>query len=115
MIPLEKAHNLNESDRDLLRHVKEIVVSLVPGAQVFLYGSVARGEAGPESDYDILALTPDKLSTPEEDRVYDAVYELEVAQDVVISVVFYTLDEWNTDTIKASPHYRNVTREGIAV
>jgi predicted nucleotidyltransferase len=114
MIPMEEARALSDSDRDILQHTKEIIRRHEPDAEVLLYGSHARGEPTPESDYDVLVLTPHKLSTAQEDGIYDAVYEFEVAHDVVISVVFYTRDEWNTGLVQASPFYKHVTQECIA-
>jgi predicted nucleotidyltransferase len=71
-----------------MREVKRSVLNYIPGAVVYLYGSVARGESTPDSDYDVIVITPTKLTTTMEDIVYDAVYQLEVTHDVVISLVF---------------------------
>ena len=38
-------------DKKLLEKCRDIVAGIEPEAEVFLYGSRARGEAGPDSDY----------------------------------------------------------------
>ena len=43
-------------EKILLERCRDIVVSIEPGAEVILYGSYVRGEAGPDSDYDIFVL-----------------------------------------------------------
>jgi predicted nucleotidyltransferase len=53
------------TDADLLARdptLAEIVRRLVAAYQperIYLFGSVARGEAGPDSDYDLLVIVPD--------------------------------------------------------
>jgi predicted nucleotidyltransferase len=67
----------------------EIVFRLV-GAyhpeRIYLFGSAARGEAGPDSDYDIMVVVPDQ-SEPERrdcDLAYRVLRGLRVAKDVLV-------------------------------
>ena len=106
---------LSPRDKALLQEVKRRVVSIEPNAHVLLYGSVARGTATPDSDYDVLVLTPHKLSTAEEDEIYRAIYELELSGDTVVSTMFYSVEEWNSPVVKASPYHKNVVRESVAL
>jgi len=108
-----RTHRLKRSDVALLKEVKQRILDHVPDAKVFLYGSVARGEATADSDYDVLLITPHKLTTPEEDDIYDAVYEVDLDRGVVVSVVFYSEEEWAAPIVKASPFHKNVAKESI--
>lgn len=45
--------------------IKTTVQSFLPGARVLIFGSRARGNHHPYSDYDVLVITPDALA-PEE-------------------------------------------------
>ncbi len=60
-----------------------------------LYGSTARGERQPDSDYDLLVLTKRKLSHQEERMLHDAVYDVELRNDAVLSLVIYAREEWD--------------------
>jgi predicted nucleotidyltransferase len=51
---------IRQSDNTLAT-IGKVARSVLPGAQVVLFGSHARGEAGPESDYDILVITDQPL------------------------------------------------------
>ena len=57
MKTIEQTHVVSEEDKALLREMKKVIREVVSAAEVLLYGSVARGTQGPESDYDILVLT----------------------------------------------------------
>lgn len=69
--------------------VQEILNRLVNAyhpERVYLFGSAARGDAGPDSDYDILLVMPDD-SPPEllrARRAHAALWGLRAAADVVI-------------------------------
>lgn len=41
--------------------IKETVTSVIPGAEVILFGSRAKGTANEHSDYDLLVITPMQL------------------------------------------------------
>ena len=52
MKPLHQVTALNDKDRALLARVRATVPAVEPAAQVILYGSRARGDAAPDSDWD---------------------------------------------------------------
>ena len=45
-------------DPDLIDEAARRIVAAAPGARVILFGSHARGEAGPDSDVDLLVVEP---------------------------------------------------------
>ncbi len=99
----------------LLRRCKAIIQQVLPNATVLLYGSLARGTAGPDSDWDILVLTPKALTAAEEDPIRDALYRLELEHGIVLSLFFYAQDQWDHPLHRASPFHRNVQREGVLI
>lgn len=72
-------------DRRLAEIVRRLVDAYQP-EQIYLFGSVARGEAGPDSDYDLLVIVPDSAE-PERRRsrlAYQALRGTGTAADVVV-------------------------------
>ena len=108
-----EAHNLATEALPVLGDCKRAIQEVLPGATVLLYGSLARGTAGPESDWDILILTPQPISATEEETVRKAVYAIELAQDVVLSLLIYPRDEWDDPPHRAMPFHEQVEREGV--
>jgi predicted nucleotidyltransferase len=51
-------------DPRLAEVVQRLIEAYAP-ERIYLFGSVARGEAGPDSDYDLLIVVPD-TATPEQ-------------------------------------------------
>ena len=49
--------NLLPGDIELLKQCKAAITDILPDAEIILYGSRARGDAHPDSDYDLLVLT----------------------------------------------------------
>jgi len=72
-------------DLRLAEIVRRLVDAYQP-EQIYLFGSVARGEAGPDSDYDLLVIVPDSAE-PERRRsrlAYQALRGTGTAADVVV-------------------------------
>lgn len=112
---IAEADTITPADRELLSELKRAVLQLLPDATLLLYGSAAKGAREPESDYDILVLVKTSLSTQEEDRVRGAVYDVALAHDVVFSLIFDALEEWNRPLAGITPYRRNVERDGIVL
>jgi predicted nucleotidyltransferase len=53
---LAKCLNISEKEKILLLRCRESIHKISPKVKVILYGSRARGDAVPESDYDLLVL-----------------------------------------------------------
>ena len=79
-----------------------------------LYGSVARGTETVDSDVDIAVFIPGRLDVAAEDRLSEAVVDLNLKYDKVFSVI--DIDEavyrkWR----QVTPFYRNIDQEGIVL
>lgn len=72
-------------DQKLTEIVKRLVKTYQP-LHIYLFGSSARGEAGPDSDYDLVMVVPDD-APPERKRAklaYDCLWGTGAAADVVV-------------------------------
>jgi predicted nucleotidyltransferase len=84
-----------------------------PKAEAFLYGSRARGDNNPDSDWDILILVDDPKFTLElDDKFRSEIYPLEIESNQVISLMIYPKKYWK-EKLFYSPLYENVKKEGI--
>ena len=82
-------------------------------AEAYLFGSRARGDSRPESDWDILILVNDNKVTNEiEDKFRDKLYNIELESGQIISTFIYSKDYWS-NTLVYSPLFKNVEKEGI--
>jgi predicted nucleotidyltransferase len=115
MTTLNRKSRVPPRARSLLRECKRQIEGLLPDASVILYGSQARGTATPESDYDLLVLASAPLTTDEEDRIRDAVYDLELEHEVVISLIFFDRAQWETRLHQAMPLHKEIEREGVVL
>ena len=78
-----------------------------------MFGSRARGDFKPESDWDVLILVDEeKVTNDIEDKFRDELYNIELETGQVISTFIYPKDYWSK-TLSFSPLYKNVVREGI--
>lgn len=96
------------SDEQLRQVVIRIVQAVHP-VRVVLFGSAARGEAGPQSDVDVLVVMPDgahRLNTAQ--AVYRNLAGIKVAVDVVVAT------EGDMSDYKDSPGlvYREALKDG---
>lgn len=98
---------------DLLPRIKAEVERVSPGAEVIIYGSVARKEANEESDIDVLIIIDkEQLSPREEWNITDPLYDLNVESGVIISPQVYTRKEWYNTPVR-TPYFINVMNEGL--
>ena len=101
-------------DQDHIRdRITKIIHDKDPNAEAYLFGSRARGDFRPDSDWDILILVDeDKVTNDLEDKFRDDLYDIELESGQVISTFIYPKDYWSSILIY-SPLYKNVNQEGI--
>lgn len=97
----------------LLKLIKQTVMNIEPGAEVILYGSRARADAGPESDWDLLILLDGEVNEERADSIRHRLYEIEWEHDAVIMSVIRSRDQWDSPLYRAMPFHENIEREGI--
>ncbi len=96
----------------IIRLIKQNVSEIDPFAQVILFGSRARGDERPESDWDLLILTDYPVNLEKERQFRNHLYDLELETGQPFSLFAYSETEWNTKQ-RATPFYTNVTKDGV--
>ena len=87
---------------------------IMPIQDAWLYGSYARGDYRPDSDVDILLLTP--LSQSEINRkqwdIAGVASDLSLDHDVTVSVIVRPIDAFQPEM---SLYFANVAKDGIKI
>jgi len=97
----------------IVHQIKKRLREIEPGVKIILYGSEARGEAGENSDIDVLILlNKNKVRFDDKTRINDALYDIELETGIIISPIIYTKKQWETRPFK-TPFYINIMNEGI--
>ena len=97
----------------VINKIKETIHQRDPKADVFLFGSRARGDNRSDSDWDILILVDSNKVTNEiEDKFRDGLYDIELEAGQIISAFIYPKNMWEA-SLRFSPLYKNVKDEGI--
>ena len=106
---------MNKKDRQIISLIRNKIYRKNPEAEVILFGSRARGDAGKNSDWDVLIL----LNRSDVDKNIEKEYreemfdvELEIMEP--ISTFVYSKNEWETK-YSVTPLYQNIKREGVVL
>jgi uncharacterized protein len=84
-------------NQKLLNRIKNTVIALEPNAQVYLFGSYARGSSNKHSDIDLLILLDqENVSKKEEQRITYPLYDIEFEIGKVISPMVKSKNEWES-------------------
>ena len=81
---------------------------------IYLFGSRARGDEKPDSDYDVLVVAKEK-DYQLKDKIYDVVTDVCLKSSRDISLKFFSVEKF--DRLKSIPSrfIRNVLTEGIKI
>ena len=101
---------------EIVDRISKELKCFVPEAEIILYGSEARGEARPDSDFDVLILLPDSddltLYVARRSEIFGRLFELSLDLDVEISPLILPRSIW---IARKSPFTVNVINDGIRI
>jgi len=98
----------------ILENIRTLKRQLLPDDRMILFGSQARGDARPDSDWDLLVLLDKEKGEFEDEDNYSYPFtELGWNYGVAINSILYTKNQWEQGEI--FPFYKNVIREGIEI
>ncbi len=102
-----------EQETALLRQIRETVHAIEPDAHLILYGSRARGNAEPDSDWDLLVLLDGDATYDRIDGVRHRLYELEWETNTILSSIVRSKDVWDSPLYESMPFHTNVVHDGM--
>lgn len=94
--------------------IKKQVREIDPLADIILYGSRARGDARPDSDWDILILVNSNADIETEKVFRHKLFDVELELGQVFSTFVYNKEEWNSKHWM-TPLFKNIVNEGIMI
>jgi predicted nucleotidyltransferase len=98
---------------ELLAQVKRVVHEIEPDAEIILYGSRARGDAQPDSDWDLLILLDGVVDWKRKEKISHRLLNVELEYNEVLLAIVRSQQEWNSPLYRAMPLHKNISREGI--
>lgn len=98
------------TDELFLREVKRYVQEIDPQAEIWLFGSRARGDAREDSDWDFLIFTQADLSSGKRWIFSDHLTDLELESGQIISSIVCPKQDKPRYTV--TDLYKNVMQEG---
>ena len=106
---------ITKDERSLLKRCRNAMEFIDHSVKVILYGSRARGDAEPESDYDLLIITDREVNLKREDIFRRQLFPIELETGVVFTVILVSRKDWDSALYGAMPFYQNVERDGIVI
>jgi hypothetical protein len=97
----------------LLNKIKQAVQTIEPEAQILLYGSRARGDAQPDSDWDLLILIEGTVNPTLTSQLRRQIYEIEWESGEVLCTIVRSQDQWQAPLLQTTPFWQSVNREAI--
>ncbi len=104
------AHNPSAPDDPILAEIVHRLVRAYEPQRVYLFGSMARGEAGPDSDYDLLLIVAD--DAPLERRRSRLAYEVLWGTRAAADVLVWTRGQFESRLHVTASLPATVVREG---
>lgn len=105
---------MDGNSRDILSKLTSLADNMFGngGGEVYLYGSRAKGNARPDSDWDILIIADDERSSADPFATFAFPYaELGWQYGVQITPLLYTRSQWDAE--KSTAFYNDVTATRI--
>jgi len=106
---------LRRNEREAIWEATRVLKERFPVQEVILFGSKVRGDSDKDSDIDLLLLTDQPLHWKDRHAIVDALFDVEMKHDVVISIVVNTVYDWHDGICTVLPIHAEINREGVTI
>ncbi len=107
--------SLKNNEKEAICEATRMLKRRFPIKEVILFGSKVRGDDDPESDIDLLLLTTRPIHWRERHSIVEALFEIEMKYDVVISIIVNSATDWNAGPRSVLPIHEEIDREGVTI
>lgn len=104
---------MTTTEKITLDKFKSLLQDRVGLYKLVLFGSRARGDAGPHSDMDVLVILDDDCGENDFDYVSDCAWEAGFEYGIVIVPVVFTRSEWENSPERYSLLAKAIEAEGV--
>ena len=106
---------LTPAEAETLLSARRLLFATFPVEKVVLFGSKARGDAGEESDVDVLVITSRRLTRADRHRLGDAVYDLGLKTGVFPSTIVVCAEDWESGRFRVLPLNQEIEEQGVVL
>jgi len=100
--------------QNILKEIKQSVISIDENAEVILFGSRARGDYHDESDWDVLVLIDKEQSDWRfKQKLMSALYETELEWGQIITPIIRNKKFWQE--LQATSLFKEVEKDGVKI
>ncbi|MGC1306048.1 MAG: nucleotidyltransferase domain-containing protein [Phormidesmis sp.] len=103
---------MTERDQSILQQFADKVRLHIPDAQIWVFGSRARGDAQPDSDMDICVVAGE-MNAKHRNIVSYAAWEVGFENELFLQTLKYSREQFENSPRVSSPLLRAIRQEGI--
>ena len=101
-------------NRQIFEEIQDLKRQILPNEKVILFGSQARGDARPNSDWDLLLLVNSETTNLDDEIKYSYPFaKLGWTYNVDVNVLLYSKNDWEKRSFM--PFYKSVLTDGIEI
>jgi predicted nucleotidyltransferase len=101
-------------NQQIFQEIQTLKRQILPNEKVILFGSQARGDARPDSDWDLLLIVNSNSTNLDDEIKYSYPFtKLGWTYNTDFNVLLYSKNDWEKRNFM--PFYKNVVNEGIEI
>jgi len=113
--PASPSLRLSDNDRAALAATIAAIRDRWPVERIILFGSKARGDDERESDFDLLVITHEAVTTADENTMQEAAWQAGIHHGLPVQLVIRSHEDWWHGIDQATPLRLQIDTDGVEV